>query len=260
MKYKKINLVYFSATNTTKRVLEYIAQGMEIGNIVKYDITKGQDDEINFTDEDLVIFGFPVYSGRIPRISLTFLNKFRGNNTPAIIVCVYGNRDYDDALLELSDIISNNNFSIISAGAFIGQHSIFPQVGQGRPDKNDQEKAIEFGKESVKLLENIANITEVSKIGVKGTFPYKAPKSVPLTPKGNSKCDGCGKCVRSCPANAIAINTPRKTDKSLCIACARCIYVCPQGARSFGGILYKLVSKKFVKANAARKEPETVFI
>ncbi|MDR2954045.1 MAG: 4Fe-4S binding protein [Prevotella sp.] len=260
MEYKKLNLIYFSATNTTKSTVESIAQGMGIVNIVKYDITKGQNEEITFSEEDIVIFGLPVYSGRVPAISVDSLNKFTGNNTPAIIVCVYGNRDYDDALLELRDIVIANGFSIVSAGAFIGQHSIFPQVGWSRPDKDDTEKTIDFGKRCIKLLENISDITIIPKIEVKGHFPYKIPKPVPLTPKGNRKCDACGKCVRNCPTHAIDIDTPRKTDKSLCIACARCIYVCPQKARDFRGIIYKLASRKFVKANAQRKEPEIILV
>jgi len=260
MKYKKISLIYFSATNTTKNIVEHIALGTGIDNIVKYDITKGQDNEITFDENDLVIFGFPVYSGRIPGISVEYLNKFKGSKTPVIIGCVYGNRDYDDALLELRDIVSSNNFSIISAGAFVGQHSIFPGTGQNRPDKEDRDKAVAFGYESIKRLGNINDLTAIPQIDVKGNFPYKIPKSVPLTPKGSKKCDACGKCVRNCPTHAIDINTPRKTDKSLCIACARCIFVCPQKARNFNGIVYKLASNKFTKAYAERKEPETTFI
>jgi len=259
MKAEKVNTVYFSATETTKSIIESIVQGIDVENVVKHNITKGQDREVTFGSNDLVVFGFPVYSGRIPAICVDSLNKFKGKNTPAIIVCIYGNRDYDDALLELRNIVSANGFSIISAGAFIGQHSIFPETGSGRPDTADKEKATTFGKESAKVLENIQDINEISPIVVKGNHPYKVPQPIPLVPKGNRKCDECGKCVRNCPAHAIDIKTPRKTDKTLCISCARCIYVCPRKARSFGGIIYKIASGKFVKAHVQRKEPETIF-
>ncbi|MDU1906329.1 MAG: 4Fe-4S ferredoxin [Dysgonomonas sp.] len=192
---KNVNLVYFSATNTTKSVLESIAKGTGRENVIQYDTTNGQKNEVAFDHDDLIIFGFPVYSGRIPSVSKDTLDKFRGKNTPAIIVCVYGNRDYDDALLELRDIVSANGFAIISAGAFIGQHSIFPKVGLNRPDIKDKEKAEKFGLESVRRLGNIDQISTISEIEVKGNLPYKIPKSVPLVPKGDKKCDGCGKCL-----------------------------------------------------------------
>lgn len=259
MKYNKVNLVYFSATNTTKTVLESLSQGLNIPEIVSYDITKGQEKEITFATDEIVIFGMPVYSGRIPQISIEHLNKFKGCNTPAIIVCVYGNRDYDDALLELNNVIVANNFRVVSAGAFIGQHSIFPPTGNGRPDTTDKEDAISFGQDSIKLLENIVDISSIATIELKGNIPYKEIKSIPLQPKGSSKCDKCGKCVRNCPTNAISIDNPRKTDETLCISCARCIYVCPQQARSFGGIIYKLASKKFNKAYVERKPNEQYF-
>lgn len=131
----------------------------------------------------------PVYAGRIPQLCVNYLNKFKGNKTPAIITCVYGNRDYDDALLELRDIVAVNGFQIISAGAFIGQHSIFPPTGNGRPDEIDRNDAITFGQASMKLLQNISDISQISKIEVKGNYPYKEIKPIPLKPKGSRKCD-----------------------------------------------------------------------
>lgn len=257
MEIKKSAIVYFSATNTTQKIVEAIAEGTGMDNIHKFDITKGQEPELNFDKDDLVIFGLPVYAGRIPAISVNSLNKFKGNHTPAIIVCVYGNRDYDDALLELYDVVSGNGFSIISAGVFIGQHSIFPRTALGRPDREDLDKARNFGRESVNKVAEFDDPTLFPNIEVKGNFPYKIPNPIPLVPKGDRKCNGCGKCVQKCPVQAIDIKTPRRTDKSLCIACAGCIKVCPQNARSFRGIVYLIASRKFTKAYAIRKEPET---
>ena len=82
--------------------------------------------------------------GRIPTQTLISLNQIKANKTPAIVVCVYGNRDYDDALLELKEVVESNGFTVISAGAFVAQHSIFPQVGQNRPDEKDLTKIKEF--------------------------------------------------------------------------------------------------------------------
>ena len=49
----------------------------------------------------LSIIGVPVYGGRVPVEAISRLQRLKANNTPAVIVVVYGNRDYNDAILEL---------------------------------------------------------------------------------------------------------------------------------------------------------------
>lgn len=259
MKTENIKLVYFSATNTTQKIVRHIANQME-GTKKEYNITQSAPEAaIVMSDSDLLIVGMPVYAGRIPGIVLPALDKFKGNDTPAIIVCVYGNRDYDDALLELQNVVQRNGFKLVSAGAFIAQHSIFPQLGANRPDKNDLELIAGFAEKSKQVIESIAGSDIFPEITLKGNQPYKTPGKLPLRPKGNRKCTACGACVKQCPTKAINADTPRKTDKEKCIACARCIVVCPAKARHFGGLLYKIARKKFVKAYSARKEPELYF-
>lgn len=254
-----IKLVYFSATYTTRKIVRIIAE--QIGKEkTEYDITQtSSDEDITFGKDDLLIVGMPVYAGRIPAKASDALAKFKGNNTPAIAVAVYGNRDYDDALLELKDLVEGNGFKVISAGAFIAQHAIFPLVGANRPDESDLLKIRLFADESMERLNAITDISSCPDVKVKGNNPYKIPGKIPLTPKGNRKCDKCGICVKLCPTRAIPKDSPRKTEKALCISCGRCIVVCPQKARHFGGLLYKIAGAKFVKANVERKEPECFY-
>jgi len=260
MEISKINLVYFSATYTTKKILKQIA-GRIGDKIIEYDITQNiPKTNILFGNKDLLIVGMPVYAGRIPSVALDALAKFKGENTVAIIVCVYGNRDYDDALLELKDKIEPKGFRIVSAGAFIAQHSIFPEVGRNRPDEKDIELINEFGDKSAEIIAHLSSAGSLPPINIKGNNPYKIPGEIPLKPKGNKNCNECGTCVKLCPVQAIPEDTPRKTEKEKCISCGRCIVVCPQNARSFGGVIYKLAESKFVKAHSARKEPEMMYV
>lgn len=260
MKTKNVYTVYFSATNTTRTIIREIARPWK-GEIAEYNITKKTPQEDIIMDgDDLLIVGMPVYAGRIPAIALPALERFKGNDTPAIIVCVYGNRDYDDALLELKDMVEGNGFKVVSAGTFIAQHAIFPLVGRNRPDKKDMELIAGFGQDNQQLIADIVDLNSLSsEISVKGNHPYKVPHKIPLHPRGDRKCDKCGICVKQCPVAAIPADHPRRTDTKLCIACGRCIVVCPQKARRFRGIKYKIAGNRFVKAYAARKESEVIF-
>lgn len=260
MEIRGINLVYFSATFSTREVVHYIAKSLDLDILEKYDITQGVEKHVYAKQDELFIIGVPVYGGRVPAITSTFLNSFKGNNTPALIVCVYGNRDYDDALLELKDIVEGNGFKVVSAGAFIAQHSIFPKLAKDRPDEMDKKSMADFAAKSLKILEQVNNTESIPEVKVKGNFPYRETSKIPITPKGNKKCNECGTCVRKCPVHAIEADNPRKTNKEICISCARCIAVCPQHARHFGGLLYQVASKKFVSSHSERKEAEAFYI
>ncbi|MEG1553854.1 MAG: EFR1 family ferrodoxin [Rikenellaceae bacterium] len=257
MKYDKVNLVYFSATGTTLKVVKAVAKGTGITEIIHFNITKNYEKEILVSQNAITIFGMPVYAGRIPQIAIDSLNRFSSNGSPAIVVCTYGNRDFDDAVLELKNIVEKNNFHVVSAGAFIAQHSIFPQVAKGRPDNSDLASAEELGGKSIETLARYESINTLPQLTVKGNFPYRAITSIPIRPKTNNKCNKCYRCVKECPTGAISENNPHKIDKTKCIACAHCISICDKKAKHFGGLLYKVVSRKFTKRCALPQKPYT---
>ena len=248
-----MNYIYFSASGTTQKVISVFSDAIG-GECVSYDLLRNPPQEqVTFTQDDTAVFAFPVFGGRIPQICPKMLQQFKGNHTPAVAVVVYGNRAYDDALLELKDLLDAQGFVTIAAAAFIAQHSIFPAVADGRPDGADQEKIRSFAKECQKKL---ASFTGGESVTVKGNSPYVKAGSVPLHPSGDKSCDQCGTCVKVCPVDAIPADKPQKTDNDKCIACTACIAACPQHARGFRGPLYSMAGKSFTKSNADRKEPE----
>lgn len=271
--YKKINAMYFSPTGTTKKIVTAIAQkisenaGREIAiNNIDFTLPGVRNEALSFMEEDVVIIGVPVYAGRVPNVLLKYLNSIADNGALAIPVVVYGNRDYDDALIELKDILELNGFKVIAGGAFIGEHSFSYTLGKGRPDEKDMVIVNDFAK---KICTKIAVQDNIQTVFIKGNKPY-AKYYVPrdengnpvdfrkITPKTNENCIDCKLCVSVCPMGSIDFDDVSKFN-GICIKCGACIKQCPNQAKYYDDIDY-LRHKNELEVNfTKRREPELFF-
>jgi flavodoxin/Pyruvate/2-oxoacid:ferredoxin oxidoreductase delta subunit len=213
MKINSTKLLYFSPTKTTKKVVEAIAQGIQVDTVEQLDLTPPAARTRRFDEirDELVIIGSPVYGGRIPIDASHRLQRLKANNTPAVIVVVYGNREYEDALLELKDLAVEAGFRPVAGGAFIGEHSFANDstpIANGRPDTEDLKKAREFGKLILERLSDIEAFDDISPLQVPGNFPYKERKTragiSPITQE--ERCTTCGTCATVCPTAAIKLS------------------------------------------------------
>lgn len=168
----------------------------------------------------------PVYGGRIPAIATQRLLALQGNGNPAIAVVVYGNRAYDDALLELRNVLTEAGHRVIAAAAFVAEHSIIRSIAAGRPGTDDLARAVEFGAAVEARLSS-----ELTTVEVPGNAEYQPLPQMPATPLVTDACGGCGMCARKCPVGAIPQSNPRRTDAAKCILCMRCVAICPRKAR-----------------------------
>ncbi len=247
----KVTAVYFSATYTTRRIVESFVSHLT-DEVSYYDIT---DDAVVHGgvvhSDTLFVVGVPVYAGRVPAVAAERLRRFCGSNTLAVAIAVYGNRHYDDAVLELYDILTECGFRTISAGAFIARHSIFNKIAAMRPDKSDMTIIKSFADESSHLF-----ATRPAVIELPGNRPYKVPGGIPIWPTASRQCTSCSACARLCPVGAIDPLSPRGVDRDKCFKCGRCIVVCPTKVRRFYGIRYSLAAQRFNSMFAARREPE----
>ena len=246
--------ITFSPTGGTQKAADLLVENWEAQSI-SVDLT---DPNAHFSDvslaaEDVAVISVPSYAGRVPAPAIQRLTAMQGNGARAVLVCVYGNRDYDDALLELKSIADRQGFLPVSAAAFIAQHSIFPKLAAGRPDNADIQAMREFGRRSMELAADAYNVCS-RQFPVPGNYPYKEAKAIPLIPR-TRRCDKCGACAKKCPAHAIDPDNPSHTDAAKCISCAHCIHICPKHARRWGGLKYMMASRKFVRLFSDRKEP-----
>ena len=168
-----------------------------------------------------------------------------------VVVAVFGNRAYDDALLELQDVASETGFRVIAAIAAIAEHSIIRKYGKGRPDTDDELTLRQFGADIMRKAES----DDCTMLQVPGNRPYRKIGKVPQ-PKGRRGCNGCGLCAKHCPADAIPLSAPKTVDTAKCISCMKCVSVCPTGTRSIGVIMNFLATQSLKKVCATRKENE----
>lgn len=255
MKIQQLHQMYFSPTGTTKKVLDIIAK--EIGRSgQQVDLTTELGVKYHFTANEVVIFGIPVYSGRVPRTAVERLTHLKGENTPVILVATYGNREYDDALLELQKLLEMRGFLTVAAMAVSVEHNIFPTVAAGRPDAEDIKMLQGFVQQIMEKVSALKAWKALPKVVVKGNEQFCEYKLCSFKPKATAACVKCGICAKNCPVGAIPAGDPSQTDKDACISCMRCTRVCPQQARSIAGLKYTAAKALFESKCKVRKEAE----
>jgi len=262
MKIDKIWTVSFSPTGNSKRIIESIASTIKRIPVEHIDRTSPDAvSSIQFGPRDLVVIGAPVYAGRVAPLAVTRIQDIRAERTPAVIVVTYGNRDFEDALIELKDITEKAGFIPIAAGAFIGEHSFSgpsTPIAAGRPDAYDLAAARDFGE---KISEKLSEIEEL-KVSycpeVPGNRPYKEGMAkLPFTPLLQaSQCTQCELCIAACPTGAISLNSRIEIEQSLCIFCCSCIKTCPEHALTIDAAPLQQKQQSLYEQCSERKEPQ----
>lgn len=193
-----ITVICFSPTHTSRAIAGAVADGMartrcgagataSCPSIVRtLDLTLDRSDEpIILTSGETVVLGAPVYAGRVAPEAVRRLKRIQvaaGASIPAVVTVTYGNRNYEDALVELYDLALSLGLTPFAAGAFIGEHSYSTPampIAEGRPDSMDLADASIFGGECARKLESPGAFAPFH---IKGNRPYKEPSRPASSP------------------------------------------------------------------------------
>lgn len=245
--------ICFSPTGGTKKISTFLVNKLS-GKSVNIDLSDSKTvfQDISLAGEDLAVIAVPSYGGRVPAPAVERLSLIRGNGAKAIIVCVYGNRAYEDTLVELQDTVQKSGFVVVAAISAIAEHSVARQYAANRPDRDDYGHLEEF---ACRIKEKLRE-KDYSTPAIPGNRPYRKTGNVGIVPKMTKSCTKCGICAIKCPVNAIDKTDPSIVDKKLCISCMRCVSVCPNNARKVNGMLLYIVNIMLRKACSVRKECE----
>lgn len=241
----------FSPTGGTQAIADAICTEMK--NVREVDLLAPQVEQ-EVGKETPLLAVVPVFGGRVPVVLPERLAALRGQGGPAVAVVVYGNRAYEDALLELTDLLESNGFRVVAAAAFIAEHSIVRSIAPGRPDGADLAVAVDFGRA---VLSKLAQGEEVwTKPEVPGNAEYRQRSKMPAVPTANDECGFCGSCAVMCPVGAIPFQDPQTTDAEKCILCMRCVSVCPHEARALPAEVLEMFTARLHQCAAEPKQPE----
>ena len=247
MNIEKWIIAHFSPTGGTKKVADAIAVGLNTP-MIDVDLTK-TDSAVTLGDNDALMAVLPVYSGRVPPVSLERLSALKGNGQKAVAVVVYGNREYEDALLETKDALVTNGFQVIAAAAFIAEHSIVRSIANRRPDAEDETLCRQFAADVMAKAEDAATVQ------VPGNIPYKELRPSSFHPAANENCVKCGVCAQQCPVGAVPLDNPGETLGDLCINCMRCVEACPLQCRALPDAFLTMITQMLNQNAAGYKKP-----
>lgn len=258
-------IVFFSATGNTKKIADTIQKKLEVMNVsaTQYDITtyQNRNRKLSFTQYDAIIFGFPIYSLRAPRVCREWLERQNGEGKRCSVFFSYGGFGKEPAHYYMKELLEKCNFKIVSTAEFLGAHTFNYsgwKAAEGRPNQSDLGIAEEYTVKTLQRFKDndfkaISNFEKPQftseQLDQAEKYRFHLIKQLPT--RGGRDCSLCMLCEKLCPTDSM--NAIKGTvDTESCIACFRCIANCPEGVLHTNDITNEWENK--LKMHNATKE------
>ena len=134
--------ITFSPTGGVNRIADILAGALH-SQWIQIDLMT--ETKLETTENDVCQVAVPSFGGRVADFAVQRLKGITGP-AKAIAVCVYGNRAYEDTLVELQDILTEQGLRVLAAVAAVAEHSIMHSVAAGRPDDADARQLADFAR------------------------------------------------------------------------------------------------------------------
>jgi len=241
---KEINRILgicFSPTGGTRHIVEQAVFTLAEHHHLPYFIQDYTTPSLranwqDIRDGDLVVWGSPVYAGRIPNKSLDFVRAhLHGCNTPLVAIAVYGGRHWDNALIEMSQLTRAGNMNPVGACAMVSRHVFSNILGEGRPNDEDLAMLRDYLRHidcsSTIHLENEDKKLDYYQPLREDKKPARFLKATPEV--DYALCSGCNTCAERCAMGSIQITDGKPVIEGTCIKCMACVFSCPTHAFKF---------------------------
>lgn len=245
----KVRGLYFSPTGTTKLICETIAQSLAVAlqvdcQMSSYTFPFERETFRPVEANELIVWASPVYAGRVPNKTLSFLPDVLPDTGNLILpVAVYGGRSYDQALWEMCSIAKDKGLQVVEAWTALSRHAFAHELAKGHPtiselaDLGGRAEILgrtiaqpEYQPAPMDIPWNQQVATYYKPLKEDGT-PANFLKAKPVVDEG--LCIVCGRCVRHCPMGTIQKAGNKIVFEGVCIKCQACITRCPEGALAF---------------------------
>lgn len=227
-------IYYFSATGNSLKVAKDIAD--QLGNTKLIRICKNNIPLSKDTRYKKVGIIFPVYYYGLPVMVKKFVENLSMNSDAYVYTVATCGGSVGAAFKQMKAIFSNEGVVLSSAFTIVMPDNY--QVMYSPPTVEKQQKLFKIESEKTKHIAQIIGKSEKTPFEERNNISAKLlggmlsksfkPQDKDKNFWSDDKCNGCGICVKVCPADNIKIEQKRPQWLNKCEHCLACMHWCPK--------------------------------